>query len=341
MKQEAGGWRLAAARRTLLLLVLVLTLGAVEGRPGTVTFSDGTVWTGSLAMASGARLQLHDGKAVRIIDPATVTELVFAPREESMERAFSMPEPGKPIRVETGESYPLRQLVVRLHLGDGTVIAGHLYATGLTVTGADDEKRKLPIPAKQRGKPGQRLDQLVYVQSVRFADGGTAAARRLGLRHAGADEVGAAALDGLVPLEIKAGSVADPLGSPVLWALRVGPRAAVGWDGDDPALRARLSFVVSTFDDFFDRLEVVAARASGDDVLALMRLSRERKTTDGPSLPWHVEVWRWRLDGERSLIAGRVCLLRGSDGKPPVVELHPAWATLTPIEGVYTLEGWP
>jgi hypothetical protein len=176
---------------------------------------------------------------------------------------------------------------------------------------------------------------------VHFADGGTGPARHLAVQHAAVDEVGAAALDGLVPLEIKAGTVADPLGSPVVWALRAGARAAVGWDGDDAALRARLSLAVSTCDDFFDRLEVVAARASGDDVFALMRLARERKTTDGPSRPWHIEVWRWRLDGERSLIAGRVCLLRGNNGRPPVVELHPAWATLAPVEGVYHLEGWP
>ncbi len=331
----------SAAIPRALLLLLTMTLAAAEGRPGTVTFSDGTVWTGSLAMASGARLQLHDGKAVRILDPAQVVDLVFTPREESMERAFSMPEPGKPTRVETGEAYPLRQLAVRLRLGDGTVVAGHLYATALTVTAAEDDKRKLPLPAKQRGKAGQRLDQLVYVQSVQFSDGGAAVTRRLGLHHAAAEAVGAAALDGLVPLEIKAGTVDDPLGSPVVWALRVGSRAAVGWDGDDAGLRSRLQLAVASFDDFFDRLEVVAARASGDDVFALMRLSRERKTTDGPSLPWHVEVWRWRLDGERSLIAGRVCLLRGSDGKPPALELHPAWATLTPVDGVYTLEGWP
>ena len=321
----------------MLVLALCALLGAADG---TVTFSDGTVWTGTVALASGAKLQLHDGKAMRTLDPAQVASLVFAPRAESMERAFSMPEPGKPIRVETGEAYPLRQLAVRVRLADGTSLAGNLYATALTVL-VGEEKRKLPLPSKQRGKPGQRLDQLVYVQQVRFGDAAGAVAKRLSVRAAANDELGAAALDGLVPLEIANGAVDDPLASPVVWAMRSGARAAVGWDGDDASLHSRIQAAADQLDDFFDRKEVVAAHQAGDDVVSLMRLLRTRKTTDGPSLPWHVEVWRWRLDGDRSLIAGRVCLLRGNDGKPPVVEPRPAWANLAPVDGVYALEGFP
>ncbi len=337
-----GGMATKAAAREcgapgLLLLMLCAVLDAADG---TVTFSDGTAWTGTIALASGAKLTLHDGKAVRTLDPAQVAELVFAPRAESMERAFSMPEPGKPIRVETGEPYPLRQLAVRVRLGDGTSLAGNLYATALTVL-VGEEKRKLPLPSKQRGKPGQRLDQLVYVQQVRFGDVAEAGAKRLRVHAAANDELGAAALDGLVPLRIADGTVDDPLASPVVWAMRVGAQAAVGWGGDDVALRPRIQAAADQLDDFFDRKEVVAARQAGDDVLSLMRLARERHTTDGPSRPWHVEVWRWRLDGERSLIAGRVCLLRGTDGKPPELVLRATWANLAPVDGVYVLEGFP
>jgi hypothetical protein len=317
--------------------MLCAVLGAADG---TVTFSDGTVWTGTVALASGAKLQLHDGKAVRTLDPAQVAGLVFAPRAESMERAFSMPEPGKPIRIETGEAYPLRQLAVRVRLTDGTSLAGNLYATALTVL-VGEEKRKLPLPSKQRGKPGERLDQLVYVQQVRFGDAADAGSKHLRVRAAANDELGAAALDGLVPLRIADGTVDDPLASPVVWAMRVGGQAAVGWDGDDAALRQRIQTAADQLDDFFDRKEVVAARLAGDDVLSLMRLARERHTTDGPNRPWHVEVWRWRLDGDRSLIAGRVCLLRGTDGKAPGIVLRSTWANLAPVDGVYVLEGFP
>jgi len=324
----AGCWLLAAGCWTL-----------VAAADGTVTFSDGTEWTGTVALAGGAKLQVHDGTAVRTLDPAQVAGLVFAPRAESMERAFSMPEPGKPIRVETGEAYPLRQFAVRIRLVDGTAVAGNLYATALTVL-VGEEKRKLPLLSKQRGKAGQRLDELVYVREVRFQAAGESA-RSLRVQAPAHDGVGAAAVDGLVPLRVQDGTVDDPLGSPVVWALRVGGRAAVGWDGDDAVLRTRIQTAADALDDFFDVKQVVAVRQVGDDVLTLMRLARERKTTDGPNRPWHVEVWRWRLDGERSLIAGRVCLLRGADGKPPAVETRPTWANLQPVDGVYRLEGFP
>ncbi len=334
------GFRVLRFGRAGLMLALVTMLIAAEPRPGSVTFSDGTVWEGAISLASGAKLTMHDGRAMRTLDPAQVAELAFAPRQESMERAFSMPEPGKPIRVETGEAYPLRQLAVRVRLADGTAIAGHLYATAMRVL-VGDEQRKLLLPAKQRGEPGQRLDQLVYVQRVCYADGGAGTARRFSVQLATVDDIGVAAVDGLVPLRVGEGTVDDPLGSPVIWALRVGARAAIGWDGDDATLRTRTQTAAEALDDFFDRKEVVAARQAGDDVLSLMRLLRERHTTDGPNRPWHIEVWRWRLDGDRALIAGRVCLLRGTDGKLPEIILQPAWANLAPVEGVYHLEGFP
>lgn len=335
--------------RILLLTLLVVLAFAVERRPGSVAFSDGTTWQGDIALASGAKLQLHDGNAVRVLDPATVSEIRFAPEKESMERAFAMPEPGKPIRVETGESYALRYLRVQVLLRSGERIDGHLYATGITIDmpgadGAEPERRKLPLPAKQRGKPGERLDQLVYVTKVAFGSGDGDAAQRLTVRG-GAGELGAATIDGLVPLEVTAKDgvymVGAPLGSAVIWAALHDAVAVVGWPVDDAALTARITAQVPNLDDFFDRKEVLATRQIGDDVLSLMRLVRTAHTTDGANKPWHVEVWRWRLDGERSLIAGRVCLLRGRSGKPPEVRTAPAWCDVKPVDGALTLEGWP
>lgn len=335
--------------RGLLCLALTATVAATERREGTVAFSDGTVVQGDIALASGAKLQLHDGNAVRILDPTLVTEIRFAPEQETMERAFSMPEPGKPIRVETGEAYPLRHLRVQVLLRSGERLAGHLYATGLTIDvpgadGAEPERRKVLLPAKQRGKPGQRLDQLVYVSQVAFAVGEGDIARRLTVRG-GAGELGAAAIDGLVPLEVTGTdgvyTVGAPLGSAVIWAALHDSVAVVGWPSDDVELTRRITAQVPNLDDFFDRKEVLATRQIGDDVFSLMRLTRLDRTTDGPHKPWHVEVWRWRLDGERSLIAGRVCLLRGRSGKPPEVRTTPAWCEVQPVDGVLTLEGWP
>jgi hypothetical protein len=319
--------------RVLLLSLLAMVAFAVERRPGSVTFSDGNAWQGDIALASGAKLQMHDGNAVRILDPALVSEIRFVPEKESMERAFAMPEPGKPIRVETGEAYALRYLRVQVLLRSGERIDGHLYATGITidVAGAD-------------GAEPERLDQLLYVTKVAFSTGEGDVAQRLTV-HGGAGELGAAAIDGLVPLDVTGTdgvyTVGAPLGSAVQWAALREHVAVVGWPADDVELTKRIAAQLPNLDDFFDRKEVLATRQSGDDVLSLMRLTRTAHTTDGPNKPWHIEVWRWRLDGERSLIAGRVCLLRGRSGTPPEVRTTPAWCDVKPVDGVLTLEGWP
>lgn len=344
--------------RTLLALALAAALSAADARPGTVTFSDGTSWQGQIAMASGARLQLHDGHAMRTIDPAAVAELRFAPDKEGMERAFTMPEPGKPIRVETGEPYPLRELATRVVLLDGTVIPGHLYATAVTVDvpaadGGDAQRRRLPVPAKQRGKPGQRLDELTYITAIAFArtaEAGTAGQQRVAVAG-GADELGAVVRDGLVPLAVEAVTpgvfaCAPAFGAPVVWAARRGGQVRVGWPGDDPALRARIQALVPALNEFFDRRDVVAAwQAPGTaDVYTLMDLERTRPTTDGPHHPWHAEVWRWRLDGDRALLAGRALLLLqrlGAGDHPPSVATIAGWDAAQPTGGVLRLEGWP
>lgn len=345
MRNPAGGWRL----RGLLCLALAAALAATERRDGTVSFSDGTTWQGAIALAPGAKLQLHDGHAVLLLDPAQVLELRFAPEVETMERAFSMPEPGRPVRVETGEPYPVRHLRAQVLLAGGERVPGHLYATALSIDLPDDgggtERRKLPLPAKQRGKPGQRLDQLAYVSRIAFAEAEGTTGRGAAVRvAAGADELGAALRDGLVPLPVRAGDglfrLPAPAGAEMLWAARRDGVAAVGWPAGDDALLARIRDQLPGLDDFFEGRQAVAAHRAGDDVLSLMLLTREARTTDGANKPWHVEAWRWRLDGDRALLAGRVCLLRGRTGPPPAVRIMPAWAAQRAAAEL-ALEGWP
>jgi hypothetical protein len=344
--------------RICLLLLLTCWLAAAEGRSGSVQFSDGSTWEGVIAMASGARLALHDGTRMRELDPATVRELRFFSEHETMERAFAMPEPGKPIRVETGEPYALRQLRAQVQLTTGEVIAGHLYATAMSVTvhaadGADPERRKLVLPAKQRGQPGQGFERLVFVQRIVFAAGAadTLPAATLAVTIAGgADELGAVAREGLVPLGVKASASAfivdSPLGSPVLWAARRGEHIAASWPGDDAALRERITALLPELNDFFEERKAIAAwqPAGTPDAYALMRLIRRGATTDGPKHPWHLEVWRWRLDADgRGLVAARAALLRGliaPGATMPAVHVQPGWDGTSARDGTILLEGW-
>lgn len=342
--------------RAFLMLLTVVALSAVETRPGTVAFSDGSVLAGGIAMSPGARLSLHDGHAMRELDPAAVAELRFSPEREEMMRSFSMPEAGRTVRVETGEPYAIRYLTTTVVLTSGEVVQGHLNATAITIDvpaadGADPDRRRLPLPAKQRGKPGEGLEKLVYPCRIAFTLAEGAVSTGLTVKLAGgADELGAATRIGLVPLKVRAGPgwsfAVDPtLGSPVFWAARRGAQVGASWPGDDPALRERISALLPKLNEYFDGRTALAAwqEKSSQDVFSLMLLERKAKTTNGDRRQWHVEVWRWRLDGDRAILGGRVALLRGELGpgaSPPTVAVVPGWDSALATAGVVSLEGW-
>lgn len=307
--------------------------------PG-VDFSDGTHVEGAVRLAPGAELRFHDGRALRVLDPATVSDIRLRPSSESLVRAFAMPEPGKAIRIETGAPYPLRELAVTVTFTDGSHRPGHLYLTKVLVAG-DDEDQAVLIPAKQQGKPGQRLDQLVYPQRIVFAASTTPADGPTRLRlPITASEVGVASEADLAPLTATRHGdtwAIDPLlGSRAYIAARTAAGVRVGWPTDTSAehaqVEAQVTGAIPAIRDYFEdkRLLAVHRRDEPDQVDSLMLLVRTGAGTDGAHRPWHVEIWRWRLDPDdpkHLLLAARVCLLRGRDAEDgvPAVQVDPGW----------------
>ena len=325
--------------RICILLLLFTLIHAAE--PG-VTMSDGTLVTGEVRLVPGGQLRFHDGTNLRDLDPAQVLELRLVPTTEQLIRAFAMPEPGKAMRVESGEPYPMREFAVVVSLRDGVRLRGHLYATAVLVAGPDEDRRVV-LPAKHQGQPGQRLDQLVYPSRVVFsADVADHPAdpRHVALASGTADEVALVTRDNLAPVSArKAGNawtIEPLLGVAPYVAVIRGPAIAVGWQGDEPALRARIAAALPDIRDYYEDKRLIAVRPVGADadsplVDALMLLVRRGPGTDGPRNPWHVEVWRWRCDADdrtRLLLSARGALARGlyrTDAELPTVTADPAW----------------
>ena len=315
-------------------LPLFATL-ACAAEPG-IDLSDGSRVSGPVRLPPGAELRFHDGSALRVLDPALVREIRLVPSNEQMLRAFAMPEPGKALRVETGDPYPLRELAAEVSFTNGDERHGHLYATKILVAG-DEEDQGVFIPAKQQGKPGTRLDELVYPRRIVFSAAPpdhAAGPTRLRLATGTADELGLASVDSLAPLTatVEEGSwTIDPLlGSQAYVAVRRGDAIAVGWSGEDPAAHAQIAAGVPEIRDYYEDKRLIAVRRIDDStrVDSLMLLVRTGEGTDGPHKPWHVEVWRWRLDPDdagRLLLSARVCLARGRDGLPTVTADSTLW----------------
>jgi hypothetical protein len=348
-----------------VLILLTVVASSAEPRPGTVQLSNGEVISGAIALVSGGELKFHDGKTLFTLDFATLRELRLLPEKEELVRHFRMPEPGRAFREEIGKPYPLRTLKAQAVLGSGVELRGHLYVTALVVetaapasdpAGDGGSRRKIILPAKQQGEEGTALVELVYPIRIAFADvaaGSNPASGRMTVRiSGGADELGAAARDGLAALTTTKAAdgsfqVDSPLGTALILAARRGANVVVSWPGPtqvaagEDDLTRRMATAVTEAKDYFDdrRLVGVWRPEGGDEVFTLVLLVRRAPGTNGPRQPWHVDVWRWRLDpdGARMLLAGRVTLLRGLAGKveePPAVARSMAlWATVA-IDGV-------
>ncbi len=348
MKRTLTSWLLA-----IILAGMLPELVAAD--PG-VWLSDGSVISGEVRLVPGAELRFHDGSNFRTLAVNQVAEIRLQPTSERLVRAFTMPEAGKAIRVESGEPYPLRELAVIIGLTSGETLRGHLYATAVLVALADEDQ-KVFLPAKQQGAPGMSLAALVYPVRVVFtADANATQPDPTQLRFPSSipiDAVGLVTRDTLASLQAvqKDGLWRSDawLGAIPYVAVQTGLAISVGWEGDTPELHQRLDKALPDIRDFFDDKHIIAVRAipGTSQIDSLVRLARRGPSTDGPRKPWHVEIWRWIADDsdpEHVLFCARGTLLRGlygSEAELPQVTGESRWWAQHRDGGLITLGSIP
>ncbi len=313
-------------------------LGALAQTHDSVKWSDGTRVAGLLTLTPGRPLQMFvDGK-LYLLPFDRVAEIALAPAKEELVQAWRFVEAGQSQKVRDGDPYPVRDLEATVKLVDGAVLHGHLKTdvVYLEPAGQGEAVRKIVLAAKQRGNPGQSLQDLVYPKRItRAAPEEAAPEKRYVVPGPGlqaAQWVGIAR-DSLSRYEGQegAGSIwfpAAPGGEPLVLAAQLGRQIDIAWpqDATAPEARkaqlARLREELKGWSDFMDRREVLAVWSRGEEVWSLLMLWRAAPTTldKEASLPWRLEVLRWKLVPDApALIAGRAWLFRGllKPGEPP------------------------
>lgn len=309
------------------LVMRILLLFVAAARADRVEWSDGRTWEGTVELGPQARLRLHDGKRVREWDKAAVARMNWRPATQRMERAWQFIEAGKTAKQFTGQEYPTEELEATVTLISGERISGHLLTTVLYLTKAE-QTDKLVIPHKLRGQEGERFESLVFPMEIIFGATGVASAPHGPVEVAIADAPAGAVLATVDRTDMSAGRV-TPLGrghfqvliggGDEILAIQTGNQITVGWRGAAPeAARRRVEQGLRDLRDFFDDRRLMALAADPHDpstVWSLLLLTRSSPTTlDGKAtLPWRLEVWRWRL-GEAAddlTAAARVVLFRG------------------------------
>ena len=88
---------------------------------------------------------------------------------QSDEREWHFAASGSDVKEYSGKTYPARETSYAITLDDGTKVEGGVVAP-LYVTTADGKSKTYVLHKRDKGDVGQKVEQLVYVKTVRFAD---------------------------------------------------------------------------------------------------------------------------------------------------------------------------
>ena len=307
-------------KRAFVLCALLACVVPVrgDGRPGTVTFSDGHTLTGGLLLSPGKELRIYTSDTVAVtLSLDQVKEIRVKVEKEEMRKGYYFPNPGQATQAETGDVYPVRYLTAEITLEDGKTIAGHLLTTMLYCEN-DDGTQKVPLMAKITGEDKQKIDDLVYAQDIRFdssvaATGGT----QIDLTQAGflpKSKPVILAKPTLAPLPAtqiegkQAWIVASDHPESVLFSVEAADGVHVAWPsgaaGSDVQKAVQNALV--DMHDFYDSRTLLDCAIEGDeDVYALVMLKRVGSMIDAGGhpvtngmIPWDVVVMHFNYDAE-------------------------------------------
>ncbi|MFZ4394308.1 MAG: hypothetical protein ACOYOU_01625 [Kiritimatiellia bacterium] len=307
--------------------------GAV--RAGRVELSNGEVLEGLISTTPGASLRLQVGDDLKDVPLEAVQEMRFVPVHESMEQKWRFVEAGRNEKKKWGVPYPVRELQTQMILGSGRVFTGHLYTTVLYVA-QSNETVKVVIKAKDKGTEGQTFKDVVCPVRISLSGKAVALPGDIHIDAGQAKDVEFVTLaqGSMVRLATRAengGLVLPALSTPAVFAaVHNGGEYRVGWPAQsDPALTEKIEKTLADVNDFFDSYKILGSWQDGDEIYSLQMMHRKGPTSlpGEKSQPWRLEIWRWKEQEGKRMLAGRGYFFRGilnKTSEPPPVKLDPA-----------------
>ena len=141
-----------------------------DAPPGVVRLSNGKVYCGDVYLTPGKRWRFYDEKLSRYVElPLRVVRRVQVEVvREWLEKEWRFREAANNEKVYTGRKYPARILRFKVTLINGRQLVGRGSTVLYVRTGGTRRAKKFILKERQKGKPGQSLKQLVYVQEIDF-----------------------------------------------------------------------------------------------------------------------------------------------------------------------------
>ena len=138
--------------------------------PGYVELSDGKIHYGMVHLTRDQRLKINDEKIARQreVPLRVVTRIDCIVEKEWMEREWRFKELALDEKIYTGKQYPAREYLHEITLQDGRKIEGPLTALIYVQPGDKVKTERFMLHKRDKGKPGTKLKNLVYVKSIKL-----------------------------------------------------------------------------------------------------------------------------------------------------------------------------
>ena len=300
------------------LLLLSVPMLAADVSDAVVTFSDGSKVSGRLTVMGSRPITINQQKDKRSrdrkIELSDIVLLTQKVEKASMERPWMFKESGKTEKVYFEGEYPLIHFSTEILLVSGEVVRGHIISIPFRFKG--NGPSKLFLNRQIKGKNGQKMDDLKYIEKIAFPRKADSSAIGISGSVSGFGTLQeAAAVDRrrhvVMNAEIKGERFVFPNLLPGEYDLFLLTENAVlvGFSGTDQ-FPETLKRNFNLADDFFRHRRLLLL--DGTRTLIYKRRSdfyAAKKHVDGGFL-WHLEIWNWHTAGDEWKLDSRDMPLR-------------------------------
>lgn len=144
-----------------------------EARSATITLSDGSTLRGPVSTTPDKPIRIWDDRneTYRDIPFQLIRSLQAHVLWERDEPEWRFIDSGSDIKEQTGRTYPARELQYTVTLVNDQTLRGGIVAPLYFQPLADNDRRQtLVLHKRQKGNPGETLEQLTYLQKVELVE---------------------------------------------------------------------------------------------------------------------------------------------------------------------------
>ncbi len=356
------------SRFTAMLILAVLTLPFVALGDDTTTatltsgvmLSDGILIEGKVSTTPGRPMRFFtDGKLAGKFTFEQIQKITFRPVNQKMEQLWRFPEFGSDQKDKAGDPFPMHDLEAIMTLTNGKTIVGKLATTVVYVEAAD-QNHKFVLESKQRGKPGEGYDDILFVKEIRTGADEDTPPESIEVHFKTdppeqGDKLYLLTRKSLKPLAVRSSSKGAykttwDMDEGVYIAAGDQQAVAVAWTADngglDTATIENANKAAQDLASFFTVRKVLAVAPDPHEpqthLVMLVVLYRDQKRQWSGD-PWRLSIWRWRLTPKGNVIGPpeEGVFLRIKDKAkqtPPKVMIKNTWWNQSRDEDVISIQ---